>query len=248
MQRPCRVAAQLSAGKCKASANTASIGRNLVQKLGTFCVQFTAGFNSLGVGMACGARRNTQVQGSRLAAFRARLGKLALLARSRVSSARLLRTGGAASFTYGDDVTGVSADALLQRRRMVASAVAPPTGGRDLDLALLLADTDGHQRLDPAFDASTLPMSRWAEAVYSQWCPLPLLTASIARARLRILLAWRPWAVVCGPAAATVATAQRLGWEVRDAATFVTDQGRVLDLRADPPVVVRKEVQAAVGR
>ena len=188
------------------------------------------------------------MQGSRWVAFRARLGKLALLARSRVSSARLLRTGGAASFTYGDDVTGVSADALLQRRRMVASAVAPPTGGRDLDLALLLADTNGYQRLDPAFDASTLPMSRWAEAVYSQWCPLPLLTASIARARLRVLLAWRPWAVVCGPAAATVATAQRLGWEVRDAATFVTDQGRVLDLRADPPVVVRKEVQAAVGR
>ena len=44
--------------------------------------------------------------------------------------------------------------------------------------------------------------------------------------------------MVRGPVAAMLATARRLGWSVRGAFVLVTDLGRELDLRADPPVVV----------
>ena len=239
---------KLSEGKCKCSATSAHIGHKLASTLADFGVNYSARVKGLGVGMASGARRNVQVQTARLAAFCKRLGKLATLARSRISAARIFRTGGSASFTYGDDVTGVSDDALLRRRRMVATAVTPPTGGRDLDLALLLADSHERQRLDPAFEACALPIARWSEAVYMKWCPIQLLRKSIIQARARVLCSNRPWAVVHGPAAATVATARRIAWEIRDGTTFVTDQGRVLDLEVDPPAVVRLEVYAAVSR
>ena len=237
-----------AAGKCTCTASTAAIGNQLADKLSAFGITYSARVKALGVGMASGVRRNVQVQTGRLTAFRAKLSKFAALARSCISAARLFRTGGAASFTYGDDVTGVSAETLLKRRRMVASAFAPPTGGRDLDLALLLADSSERQHLDPAFAAAALPIGRWAEAVYAGWCPAPLLHASMAHAKRRILSTWRPWALVCGLAAATVASAQRIGWEVHDAASMTTDLGMRLDLTLDSPSFVCAEVHASVTR
>ena len=238
----------LSAGKCKCCASTAALGQQLAGRLKEFGIVFASRVKSLGVGMAAGAKRNVQVQRSRFQAFKARLRKFGQLLRSRVSAARLIRTGGAASFTYGDDVTGVSSTTLLARRRLVAAAIAPPTCGRDLDLALLLADGSDRQRTDPSFDAHAIPIGRWAEAVYMGWCPLPLLRSSLARARVKLLSCPRPWSVVHGPAAATAASAHRIGWTVHDATTFSTDLGRTLDLLIDPPVVVKREVYASVAR
>ena len=65
-------------------------------------------------------------------------------------------------------------------------------------------------------------------------------------ARLRV--ARNPWAVARGPAAAFILSAARLGWTPKDARILTTDLGRRLDLMLDPPVVVEREVHAAVRR
>ena len=239
---------KLSEGKCQCSANSASVGHRVAAALSEFGVRYSARVKSLGVGMASGARRNVKVQASRFRTFAARLRNYAKLQRSRVATARIIRTGGKATMTYGDDVAGVSDAALLSRRRAVAAAVSTSTHGRDLELALILTDSTEKQHIDPAYDAHLLPIGRWAEAVYMAWCPLPLLRASVARAIARLSGAARPWGKVHGPAAAAVASAHRLRWTVRGATVFVTDRGRILDLTLDPPAVVRKEVAEAVTR
>ena len=56
------------------------------------------------------------------------------------------------------------------------------------------------------------------------------------------------WAMVKGPAAAVVATAARIGWQVLNATQILTDVGHMLDLRLDPPKVVDEHVFKAVGK
>ena len=57
-----------------------------------------------------------------------------------------------------------------------------------------------------------------------------------------------PWQVVTGPAAATVVTAYRLGWDFRSPAVLVTHDGTVLDCRLDPPAAIENHVCEAVRR
>ena len=57
-----------------------------------------------------------------------------------------------------------------------------------------------------------------------------------------------PWRTAYGPAAATYLSAKRLGWTVVDGTIWITDRGRQLDLRVDPPAVVIREVNDAVRR
>ena len=109
--------------------------------------------------------------------------RFAALLMSKVSVSRLLRTGGTAALTYGDDVLGVSSSVLLARRRAVAAAISPPTRGRALELTLILSDLNDKQHLDPAFEAHAAPLCRWAEAVWDRWCPLRDLQRSVAHAK-----------------------------------------------------------------
>ena len=239
---------RLSDGKCLCTASSAALGHRIAGGLRRFGIRYAARVKSLGVGMGAGVRRNVQAQTGRFRQFASRLRRFAALLVSKVSVARVLRTGGTAALAYGDDVVGVSSSALLARRRAVAAAISPPTRGRALELTLILADLSDHQRLDPAFDAHAAPIARWAEAALDLWCPLPDLQRSVAAAKAAMAIARCPWSEVNGPAAAAVATAARIDWRFHDATTVITDQGLTLDLLGDPPAVVRKEVFAAVRR
>ncbi len=244
----CDLRLQLSTTKCQVVASSAAIGADIATGLAAYGVRYVERAKSLGVGIAAGVRRNATVQKQRLRSFRARMARFGALLRSGLSAARIVRSGGSASFTYGDGITGVAPSTLRDRRRMVAAAVSTKTRGKDLNMVLILADDHEGQRLDPAFAAHALPLGQWAEAVWLQWVPLGLMQSGISRARAAVTAAMRPWSVVRGPAAAVIATAARIGWHVQDATTFVTDQGRVLNLTLDPPIVVKREVDDAVRR
>ena len=135
---------------------------------------------------------------------------------------------------FGDGITGVSSSVLLARRRLVAAAVAAPAKGRDHDITLTLTDDTDLQEADPAFNAQAAPITMWSEAVWKSWCPTAMLSLAFKRARLTLSAARRPWAVVRGPAAATLASVERLDWIMPNVTTSVTDRGRVLDLREGP--------------
>ncbi len=148
---------QLSTGKCKVLSTSVAAGRIAVNSLSRWKVVLAAHAKALGAGVAAGARRATHVQKGRWAALVARLHRLAILLRATVSVARLFRSGIGAAITYGDDVVGVATATLERRRRTVAAAVSGSTGGRSVDMILVLADDSHSQHLGPAFDAHVLP-------------------------------------------------------------------------------------------
>ena len=100
----------------------------------------------------------------------------------------------------------------------------------------LLAIDGVNGTLDPAFEAHASITRHWALAVWDQWFDTQHMQAALDAARHKLAQAkgsW--WALVAGPSTALLVTLRRLGWKCEDATTLVTDEGRHLDLRADPP-------------
>ncbi len=237
-----------TSGKCVVTASTDGVGTDIAEGLREFGIVYQRRAKSLGVGVAGGRRRNTAVQKSRLRSLLGRLARMAAVAFAGLSPARLVEAGALPAMVYGDDCYGVSDATLMQRRRKIASVVATGTKGTNIDLALALAETHGASHVDPAYLAHVLPITRWAEARWSNWVPGEVLTKSLEAARLELAKAKSPWMRVAGPSAAMLATTARLGWSVKDVDTIITDDGRILDLKIDPPIVIKDEVIRAVRR
>ena len=70
----------------------------------------------------------------------------------------------------------------------------------------------------------------------------------VAKAKQKLRKAKNVWAKVKGPAAAMVASCQRLGWTSVSSTMLRTDQGELLDLLLDSPAAVKLEVARAVKR
>ena len=66
------------------------------------------------------------------------------------------------------------------------------------------------------------------------------LDALVSNAIERLASPGATWAVVTGPGAAFVASAQRLGWVVHDARRVTVDDGSTAVLDLDSPAIVRQ--------
>ena len=179
-----------------------------------------------------------------------------MLARARVRTSKLLRTGGIAAMSYGESITWVSNRMLRAQRGTAAKARALAAGscGQDLDLALVMADNSARGRPDPAYEAHCLPPATWTLAIWEQWLPPAMIDDLFRAAMCTIATAKCVWTAVNGPAAAAAAavavaaTAARIGWNVAASGVFVTDTGTVLNLRVDPPKVGASHVFDSVRR
>ena len=113
---------------------------------------------------------------------------------------------------------------------------------------MILADGNARAGADPAFDAHTMPIGDWATAVWESWMPERAMERLTIVAKKKLRKAKNVWAKVKGPAAAMVASSQRLGWTVVSSTELQTDQGEVLDLLLDSPAAVKLEVARAAKR
>ena len=84
--------------------------------------------------------------------------------------------------------------------------------------------------------------------MWHTWMPHKALQQMVVVAKTKLVATKSVRQHVRGPAAATVASAWRLGWQIHSFSAFTTDLGRSLDLTLDPPVVIRREVVRAVKR
>ena len=161
-----------------------------------------------------------------------------------------MRTGGVAALSYGEFATGVSPSMLLQQRRAVAACTARTAGfgGQCLDRALLVADGPRRGHADPAHAARTLPIGHWAQAIWGSWFSRAMLKRSFDAVVKRTAKARHPWSVANGPAAAFLLSARRLGWSAISTFGAVLHNGRPLDFRVGPPIIVVRETQASVRR
>ena len=202
----------------------------------------------LGAPSGGGRRRSTQTLKVRMSAFSKRIPRIQRLRWHGVNTVRVTRASGTPMLTYGVDVAGMSSAHLLNARRMIARAIAPVGGGKSADLVLYTADAAGGT-LDPAFDAHVQPLQSWSLACWQKWQPLESMRKVMRHARERIMNDGKAsWAKVSGPAAAALATADRIGWTFISGDRLHCDDGTVLDLHLDPPVVVAEAVKRAVRR
>ena len=236
--------------KSYCTASTPKLGAAIQEALAEFGIKYKARVISLGAAMGAGRRRNATALSARLKAMQRRVPRFRKLARNRVSTARLLRTGGTSALSYGQAITGVSPTTLLAQRRVAATIAAPHSGsnGQDLDMALMLADGSRKGRADPAFEAHLLPIVSWAKAVWHTWLPHNILQHTVEAMQVKLTGATSLWQHVRGPTAATLASAWRIGWKMHNFSSITTDLGKNLDLKLDPPVVVQREVVRAVRR
>ena len=103
--------------------------------------------------------------------------------------------------------------------------------------------------LDPAVVVHVEPIKQWATAFWDGPLEGAFLEEVLdAAARKLRSAAGSPWPLVAGPATAVIATAQRLGWEVRPGAQLRSDDGETWDMRVDPPAAIAVAVGRAVRR
>ena len=243
---------QFSDTKNVTIASTMLLARAANSKLVGLAIKAVSRVVSLGTGLGAGTRRNVKQVQKRLRAFILRRSRFKMLRSSGVQVDRLLRTGGNAAMLYGQKPLGVSNSTLLAQRRAASAASRVRGCGADLDLSLMLADANSKGAADPAFEAHVGVLQYWAMAVWERWAPLAMLEFVVKDAKRRLQEALAkdrsPWSLVFGPAAALVATADRLKWSVSSAFQVITDLGVVVDFKLDSPAMIKGLVIDAVSR
>ena len=230
-------------------ASKRSMGQNIVEALKQWGVKLEDNTKALGVGMGAGRRRCVRFLEERLHKFTKTIPRHARLRRVGIDSARLVKTGGIQRMTYGVEITGVSDSLLYRQRKAAAKAAMPGVAGSGVDEILFAADLGGGRAsVDPAFAAHCAVIGTWAEAVWRRFMGLPELRLMVAEAKIRLCRAKRVWSVVYGPAAALMATAARIGWDITGATTAIDDKGNSISFLEDSPEAVKECVRKSVVR
>ena len=101
--------------------------------------------------------------------------------------------------------------------------------------------------IDPEYAANRLPLVEWSRMAFTE--DDHYLRAAAFAARWPIVgQALDPWAHVCGPASAVVATLARIEWLPLDHNRWMDHAGRVIDLTVVPPSRVADLVDKATNR
>ena len=240
---------ELSSSKNVCVASTPALAQSIADALPGLSIKVARKAKALGGAISGGKVRNTDVLKQRIMAFKVRKTCFRKLRRA-VGAARchaVLRTGGTSALMYGLANTGVS-NSMLDTQRSAVAMASVSSGSSDVDWALVIADGSLKGKADPAFQAHTSPIGKWAEAVWESWLSRPALERLAAAAKEKVAKSNFSWALVRGPAAAFVASAVRIGWSVVDAFTVVTDRAVELDLRVDPPAHVVQLIVESVWR
>ena len=229
-------------------ASTYALAEATITKMVGLVIKAASRVTSLGSGLGGGRTRNMKPLQKRLKVFCARRHRLKRLKASGVCTARLLRTGGNSAMLFGQRALGVSNSFLVAQRRAAAATTRVYGCGADLDLTLMVADAQSQGAADPAFEAHVGVLHTWALAVWEGWASPKLLQKVVVAAQQRLSGVKSVWSRVYGPAAALVATANRLGWTVMSASILFNDEGVKVDLMRDSPQYIKGLVVESVAR
>ena len=163
-----------------------------------------------------------------------------------VNMKQMVRAAGTPAILYGCETAELSDSALQSARSAVARAAAPQAGGKNADATLYALDR-GSGTLDPAVDAHVQPLTHWATAWWEGWFSPESLTLAYRTAKRRLGARKSSiWAKVTGPAAATIASLGRLGWDWVSA--WTDNMEAAWDFKLDSPAAVANAAKHSVRR
>jgi hypothetical protein len=146
-------------------------------------------------------------------------------------------------YAQADDVLGAR-PAIFSKVRMAARAcLTDHTSGKSLTLDL--AVRDGHT--DPAYELNKAPLVQWARGAWRQSVPLGWMYRAFSAAQRAAGATRHAWTAVIGPAGATLATLEKLGWTARNATQWQNPQGEI-DLCKDSPALVGRLADLSTAR
>jgi hypothetical protein len=239
---------KVSESKSIAIASKRSIARGAIRRMTNRLLHVRTSDKLLGAPYGGGRRRCVGTVKKRFKTFRLQTSKIRALRKAGVSARKYVKTAGLPTMLYGVDVCGLSDSMLLESRRAAVAALAPPNAGKNPDLALYALDAVG-SHIDPAFDAHILPLKQWATAWWESWIDHAILFQAWEAAERRLHeRSSSVWRKVTGPVAATIATAQRLGWKLIDGRVFVDDAGQSFDCLLDSPAAITAAITRSVRR
>ena len=200
----------------------------------------------LGADIVDGSRLCNLQQRKRLKVFADKRDAFHSLRQAGGNTQQIARAVGPPSTLYTVDCFGIIDSALHNVRVSVAASASTETAGNKTDLVFYALDGQ-FGTLDPAFDAHGLPIKQWAQAIWEHTYSHEQLCQAIRFARLKLANAkGSPWAVVTGPAAALVATMQRIGWALLSPHVATDERGQRLHFGKDPPAAITSAVHRSV--
>ena len=167
-----------------------------------------------------------------------RMGRLHLIAKSKISPFRVFAAGVLPATAYGAGVTGISCGNLLVMRRQAAACLPPWNKGASVDLKLAIWG-------DPTECISAAALLQWSKEVWR------CITGSPRAHGLQQLRYWwarssRPpktWGEVTGPIQAAAKEVERLSWKWKHPLKLEEDRGEEILLTLTPPAALLEQVK-----
>ena len=201
----------------------------------------------LGVGTAGGKKRNVKTLSERISKVSKLVPRLQVLRKRKVNTRLMARACGTAAITYGVDCQGVARGMLQKMRTTIAAAASTGTSGKNTDRVLHYCDGLSGT-LDPAVDALTLGLQRWATTWWEQWTARESMKLAYEGACEKCCKLGYKWRHVAGPAAALAVALTEIGWDWIAANKFKDDNGREWSASLDPPICIAKAAKKSVRK
>ena len=197
----------------------------------------------LGIDYSAGRRGHGSSFLKRMRKMRSRLAKVRRVGRF-ASNAFLFKSGLGPRIFYPLPVFGLATSKVKGIRRTFAANLTGWRAGNSSSLMLMFSGT---RELDPLYSASLLPVTAWVKRFQNETYARRLMVSSWGHQAYTLKIARRPWSLAAGPAAATILSMRRIGWDVDSASLWVSHRGRTFDVQTCQFHELLAEIRAAFG-
>eukprot|EP00972_Heterocapsa_arctica_P058851 8673074-Heterocapsa_arctica.AAC.1 len=101
---------------------------------------------------------------------------------------------------------------------------------RSTSVGIMLSSTAQGRKFDPARIHHGDVILHWATAIWEDYPKYKVMQTCLEGAALHLAGAKHPWKQASDPASVFLLTARRLGWAMKSARRFTSDQGMEIDM------------------
>ena len=236
----------VSKTKTRVAASSTGLAKDIAGRLRSIGCKAARVMPVLGVNTAAGRGGIHGGQRERFTAMGKRANRLKRLRKAGAKVANVARAAVVKGTTYGSKVIGLVPSVLHLLRRTKTMVQPERSTSASTTMQYMVHERED---ADPTFEAVEAPLRFWTRLAFD----------GDSKTHQEMQKAWlkqtpklgfskRPWQKVAGPAGATAMSLKRLGWKSSSAFAWQTQDGTILDIRADAPSSISKLVKTATEK